>query len=229
MAKVQAKLMSTSVKVGQKVAKVAPAVKVAPRGEKVAKKGVLTPRPYLSWSQLSLWEKNREDYRRVYMDGVQNESMAMTLGSHMSKALEDGHGIDDPIIQQGLLLFPRLKKSEFEIKAKCNVCPLLGKIDAFDPKSKNFREYKTGKYPWSQGRVNEHGQITFYCYLIWLKYKKIPQVIYLDWLNTDEKSKDYGRIRSFATVRSMADLIKMHGRIQRAWNGINQMVQNGEN
>ena len=173
--------------------------------------------------ELSLWERSKDEFRRVYIDGAHSESVAMALGSNMADAMETRKGNGDPIIEQGLFLLPEMKKHNFEIKVKCSVCPLLGKLDEFDPKTKSLRETKTGKWPWTQKKVNNHGQITFYFYLIWLKYKKFPQIAWLDWLCTDSESKDYGKVKSFPTVRSMSDIIKMHSRIKTAWIGISQL------
>ncbi len=198
---------------------------LSPQGDS----GRLERLSYLSWSKLSLWERDKRLFKQVYIDGIKEESWAMDQGSRMAHAMETGESSGDPIIEQGKMFLPKLKKAEFKVEVDCLVCPLVGKLDTFDPRTKSFRDHKTGKWPWTQKKVNEHGQITFYCYLIWLKYKKLPPMMWLDWLNTDPESKDYGRVKSFATGRSMSDLIKMHSRIKSAWAGISQLAkENGK-
>lgn len=214
---------------GEKVSKVVPTTKGTAPAVKSGKKGVSDRLAYLSWSKLALWEMDKEKFRQVYFEGMQIETYAMAKGKNMAEAMELGSAVgQDPIIQQGLLLFPQDGKAEHEIKVDCGACPILGKIDRFNLKNKTFREYKTGRWPWTQKKVNDHGQITFYYYLIWLKYKVMPKIAWLDWLCTDEQSDDYGKVKSFPTVRSMSDLIKMHGRIKRAWMGIRQMAKEYE-
>ena len=221
MARKQVKTKASVAIGGQKAVRAVPGAKSLPGGDS----GVLQRLSYISWSKLTLWEHSKDEFRRVYIDGFKRESWAMDLGSRMAHAVENDEPSEDPIIEQGRMFLPKLKKQNFKIDVNCSVCPLTGKMDTFDPKTKKFRDHKTGKWPWTQKKVNDHGQITFYYYLIWLKYKKMPPKAWLDWINTDPESKDYGRVKSFPTVRSMTDLIKMHTRIKSAWAGISQLAK----
>jgi hypothetical protein len=84
-------------------------------------------------------------------------------------------------------------------------------------------EFKSGR-SWTQGMVDQHGQLTFYALLVWLKYGTLPKNIYLHWAKTDEDMqgnlKLTGDIKTFATQRSLKDLILFSKRIKTAWAGI---------
>ena len=189
------------------------------------RKKIKTPRPYLSYSQMSLWEKNPDEYKRIYFEGGEGfYNSAMELGSKLSEALEEDIHSDISIVEHGRIFLPAYAKKEYQLKVETEVCPLLSKLDTFSSRPLKFREYKTGKVPWTQGKVDKSMQITFYTYVIWRKYKKLPSPIHLDWLCTDP-DKNYGMIKSFETTRTITDLIKFHVRIKKCWQGILEMSE----
>lgn len=53
-----------------------------------------------------------------------------------------------------------------------------GKIDA-------FREFKTGKTPWTQERADDHWQLYFYAVMLEEETGHIPKTAYLDWIVTE--------------------------------------------
>ena len=184
-----------------------------------------TPREYISWSQLSLWERDPEEYRRVYVEGQEQfVSDAMILGKQLAEAMEDDIVSDIPIIEQGRMFLPHYENREFEIRVNLRVgkhdIPLFGKLDGYEKKDRIIGEIKTGATKWTQRMVDQHGQLTFYALLVYLRFKKMPSSIRLHWLNTDEESENYGMVKSFETKRSLAELIKMHTRINNAWAAI---------
>ena len=211
-----------------------------------------TPRPYLSWSQLSLFEKDPNLYYQVYVEGLdQFRTKYLELGKRMADVLENGFDEEhDPMFEYIGMFMPSYPHREFQIPrlinegeksgCKCSKClargiekplvfegvPLYGKLDGFDDKTLTIGEYKTGK-KWTQGMVDKADQLTFYTLLVWLKYKKFPKKIFLHWARTDEdlegNLKLVGEIKTFETKRRLADLILLSKRIKNAWKGINEM------
>jgi hypothetical protein len=62
--------------------------------------------------------------------------------------------------------------------------------------SGNFREYKTGKIPWTQAKVQKHDQLTFYATALKWSTGKMPEYCDLDWIETKEsktESDDFWR------------------------------------
>lgn len=89
-------------------------------------------------------------------------------------------------------------------------------------------EYKTGRQ-FTQKMVDSSSQLTFYALLIWLKYGKLPDEIFLHWAKTeideDGELKITGDIKTFETIRTFSDIILLRGRVKSAWEGINQMCK----
>ncbi len=184
-----------------------------------------SPRGYLSWSQMQLWEKDPNMYYQVYFEGLDMfRTRQLELGKRMATTLENGFDEErDPLFEMLAVFMPSYPYREFEINAIFEGIPLKGKLDGFDEKTLTIGEVKTGKY-WTQSMVNSAGQLTFYALLVWLKYKKLPKEIFLHWAKTDEDMegnlKLTGDIKTFKTQRSLKDLILFSKRIKSAWEGI---------
>ena len=77
------------------------------------------------------------------------------------------------------------KKLEFKVDG----IPILGYMDSFLTSNNFIVEMKTGKTPWTQGRVNKHFQLDVYslgveilegkvnddCMLVWLETRKVEK------------------------------------------------------
>ena len=132
---------------------------------KLARQCQNRPRPYLSWSQLSIWEQSPELYKRIYIDGIKQESIYLDFGRKAAEALENR---ENPSKDKGLaflqVCMPDYKKREYEIKAEFEGIIILGKLDGFNPYSKVLGEFKTGK-KWTQRMVDKNGQYQIKGYL----------------------------------------------------------------
>jgi len=186
-----------------------------------------TPRGYLSWSQLSLWERDESLYRRTYIDGLkQFENVYLKTGKALADRLETGIETDNKLIEHLALFLPKYPKVEFEIKADFKGIPILGKLDCFNRKGCVIGEVKTGRH-WSQTMADKSGQLTFYSALVWLKYHRLPQEIRLHWAKTeynqDGDLQINGQIKTFITHRTLSDIILLRGRIKKAWENIIKM------
>lgn len=193
---------------------------------------MITPRPYLSWSQLDLFEKDPEGYREIYIKGgVKPANAFMQLGKEVADSMETGEETGDPMKDLVISMIPKFEDKEVEIRATIKVgkneIPLFGKMDSGKKNDLSaFKEVKTG-VKWTQRRADEHGQLTFYCTIIKEITKKIPENIELVWAETVvEKGRPRltGRVVTFKTKRTLADIIKMKARIKKAWEGIQEMM-----
>lgn len=191
-----------------------------------SRRSTRTPRPYLSWSQLDLIERDPEAYREKYFYGRQDEETdPQRFGKEFAEAMED-ESRELEIAEMCRIFLPRYKNREFKIEVSSPVCPLHAKLDGYDEEN-GIGEHKTGTVPWTQKRADQHGQLTFYAYAHLLKYGRLPKRIRLHWIETkrDEEREivPTGRIETFETTRSTIDFLKLHARIEKAWNLILQM------
>lgn len=190
-----------------------------------------TPRPYLSWSQLALWEKSPYEYAAnyIYSDGRVATNPLMDLGRQLAEALEnDEWGNGEPSdIEMAHIILPSYPEREVELRGEVQGVPILGKLDGFDRKELRLGEYKTGRSEWTQKRVDDFGQLTFYALLILQNFGRMPSEIQLHWVPAeyDEEGelKLIGDIRTFETRRTTDDLLKMGVRIKKAWEGIKEL------
>ena len=188
---------------------------------------MLKYRDYISWSQLSTWERDPNLYYEVYILGLDRVlTKAMELGKKVAEALETQDEKRDPMMNYLITFLPTLSSREHELNVVVDSIKLKGRFDAFDPKTLDLIEYKTGAN-YTQGMANKLGQIDFYCLMIWLKYHKMPKSIRLIWAKTVEDKyggrKLTGDFKVFKVKKSLRDVIKIVGRIKKAKMGIDEM------
>lgn len=179
-------------------------------------KKLLSPRGYLSWTQINLWQRSPDLYVERYIYGDKEEkNVRMDFGSKTALALENGEETDDEILNALVNLLPKYPKPEHEIrtpfKTNDGTVDLLGKIDSFDPATLRFREYKTGTTIWTPGKAQKHRQLDHYAALIWLEHKKLPPTIHLDWAQTEiwnDRVVLTGQVRTFEVKKTLADVLK---------------------
>jgi len=182
------------------------------------------PRGYISWSQLTMWEKQPKKYKDRYFYGEETfTNKEMRFGKLVAEAIEVGRS-DDEVINQLVTLIPRYevteKKLEAEIKLGKTVIPLLGYLDTWRKKDGAIREYKTGKTPWTQAMANKHGQLFFYALEQYLIVGRLPASVHLDWIQTQNSADGgielTGMIQSFEVEITLGDVIRMSSRISKA-------------
>lgn len=196
---------------------------------------MLTPRSYISYSSMTLFERDREAWADLYLyEKKQHETKNMRYGSKMADALELDEATGDAMLD---LMVSRLPK--FEIMDKPFECPLkngkneiitlLIKPDTAMPDLSAFKEYKTSVRKWTQKMANESAQITFYATGIWLLKGKIPHDIEL--VNVPVRYQEdgsltpTGEIHRFRTHRTLTDIIKMTARVRRNWAAMNDFCE----
>lgn len=146
------------------------------------------PKPYLSYSQINLWLKNKNQYReRYYQNKKSPETIETIYGKAIAKILEDPIEIAK---NPTLSLVPRYAEPEFEIKIEVDGIPVLGFLDSYNPDTHSFYEYKTSHLnTWNDVSVSRHLQLPFYNFLIKEAHGKVDRVCHLIWIETRFKKQ----------------------------------------
>lgn len=151
-------------------------------------KKLILPKPHLSWSQLTLWLSNKDRYIREYFEnGHKLDTKYLQFGKNIATMIENG---------QHKTLLPDLEcydSPEFEIKCLVmHIVPIFSKIDTYNKvatahlPANVFREYKTGKIPWTKAKVQKHDQLVFYATALKWSTGAMPEYCDLDWIETKD-------------------------------------------
>lgn len=181
------------------------------------------PRPYLSYSQLRLWENDPNEYIRQYLRGEKKQTNgAMDFGSWIHSALENQNHLNDPELEHLLMVMPAYTFREREIAGTLGGVLVFGKVDGFEEEPVVIGEYKTGA-KWTQSRVDKDDQLTFYSGIVYSESKSIPE-IRLHWIPTSRdcfgRFSISGEVVTFTTVRTLTDILRLSARITKAWREI---------
>jgi hypothetical protein len=211
----------------------------------------LATRP-LSWSALSSFEYDKEQWFETYILGKRQESPEMTFGSIVDKKIQT-----DPSFLPKL---PRYPLMQYKMNAVFNGIPLTGLPDGLSLNSvetentKGYKvfwdkgyilsDYKTGRKAWDKKRADETGQLTMYLFLLYILHKEKPEQFrcFIHWLPTvkheagdftvkvDFHDGIHGEdgIKTIETKRTMADLLKFGERINKVIKEMEQYVRNHE-
>ena len=194
---------------------------------------MIRPRPYLSWSQLTLFESSPERYLDVYINKKRifiNRGMA--LGKEIADALENGEVTGDPIKDLVISQIPKFGVMEAELNGILKLgkieIPLYGKADTAKKNLTAFKEYKTGQTSWSQtsrqprtdhsllhNNQSQDRQNTQRHRIGYIPTKRLP----------DDKVELTGDIHRIKTSRTLVDVLKMEVRIKKAWEAIGKMCE----
>jgi len=207
------------------------------------------PKPYISYSQMTMFEMSPEGYIEKYIHNKkQRISRNMSYGSKMATGLEKEEASGDPLLDVMMAIIPKFeimdkpiqkpggKKVVFERDGNLvevpvlmdgdEEIPLLAIPDSMKKDLTGFKEYKTSVKPWTQKMADESGQITFYATAIWLTKGRslIPEDIELvnvpvKYLAGGELTPT-GDILRFKTKRTLTDILKMTKRIKKVWRDI---------
>ncbi len=145
----------------------------------VMKRQQILPKLWFSNSQMQLWLQDKDAYRARYYENEKGvESKELIFGKRIARMFEEG--IKDPVLDK----VPRYPVMEHRIEQKIGGVPFLGFFDSFDKRTKSILEFKTGRQPWNQARVNTHDQLVIYSLLCKLAHKKVDPIVKLVWLET---------------------------------------------
>ena len=186
----------------------------------------------LSWSAISSFKYSKQDWYEKYVLGIKPATTAeMEFGKMIGKKLET-----DPTY---LPMIPRCGKMEHEFTAEWKGIRLIGFADSFGHISFNeLDEYKTGVKKWDKKRVDEHGQLTMYCLMNYIKNKVKPEdvKIRLTWMPTQRTPEGKiefvpdieKKIITIKTKRTMAQILKFGAEIERVYKEMEAYVASRE-
>jgi hypothetical protein len=170
----------------------------------------------LSWSQLSSFEYDPEQWYQSYIMGVRQQSKEMDFGSYVDKRLQD-----DPTFLPDV---PRYEHMQYKMRAKLGWIPLVGIPDGLDltTERKVIADFKTGKKKWDKKRADETGQLTFYLMLLYFTERHAPEDFEcrIHWIPTEDKG-DFtvglagDKVHTFVTKRTMQDIAVFAARIKK--------------
>lgn len=185
---------------------------------------------YLSYSQYSTYLASPRQYQKIYLDGVRLDNKYLDFGKMIADVLENREKEKNENERIACELLEKPEQSELELLVDFYKIPLFGKLDGFNKSKNEIVEYKTGKIEWTQKKVDEHEQLTFYAIMINKKFKiKFEDIkIKLVWLETMEDTDGTmfltGSKKEFETKRSQKDILKIYSKIKKAWIGIGKLT-----
>lgn len=180
---------------------------------------MLREKDYLSWSQFSLWRSSkREYYKRYGLNEDRSNNKFFAKGRELSEGLEYGdNGISvDELFSSVLSMIPRLEVMEEKVEAfLSNGEKVLCFIDSAEFFLNEFYEYKTGKEPWTQERVDKHDQLVFYATAIFRKTGEVPtcKLIWVETEETEEGLRYTGLIEEFERGFTVAEILEFERKI----------------
>jgi len=140
------------------------------------------PKEYLSYSAIDSWMKSPKQFRKRYYESAPSyTSPEMVFGKLTADMLENR--------DESLAHIRQYATPEQQIQVEIEGVPIFGFIDSFDPETNSILEYKTGRSPWTQKKVDKHLQLDIYslcveeifgsvndeCMLIWMQTEKIDE------------------------------------------------------
>lgn len=191
-----------------------------------------------------MWEQNPQTYLDTYFAGKRmGTNRSMALGKEIADAMENETDTGDFTKD-----FVLAQLKAYEIRDKEILCPMkletkevlqiLIKPDTIKEDYSALVEYKTGREDgasstkWTQKKVDEDEQLTFYATGVYILTKKIPE-IELQWAPTRyitgedgiERPELTGEVRTFKTVRSISHVLRMIVRMKKAWREIGEACE----
>ena len=191
-----------------------------------------TNRDYFSWSQYSLWKSSKLQFYKRYGLGEEGPRLPQfDKGKEFADFRETGelpHWVDDPLIETVNKAIPRVGQSELKLQPKWGEVSLLSYIDECQDDLKHFLEFKTGKIPWDQTKVNNHEQLDFYALCIYLHSgEKVIPSCELVWIETEETETAQGveltytgHVERFKREFTYDDMVNMATKLMVAWTEI---------
>jgi hypothetical protein len=182
-----------------------------------------TNREHYSWSQHDMWTRSKRQYWKQYSQGVEAKSnrfydKGKELATFAETGEVEGRG-DDAMLKIVTDLMPRLDVPEQEIYFSIPGMDkrILCFVDSASSGGEAFIEYKTGKIPWTQERVDEHKQLPFYALAFYKKHGFIPnsQLVWVETMDTSEDGLLYtGTVKTFNRDFELKELLALEDEIK---------------
>lgn len=184
--------------------------------------------PVISWSSYSAFvHYDKEEWYKRYFLGIRSAPNSVMQGG-----IDVGEKITQDI--EYLKEIPRPEIFEQEFFGKVGTIDITGHLDGWSPKARGIDEYKTTCNPkrWTQKAVDEWGQITFYCLLVWINKKIRPEDLTLRLFSIpmvetgNFKVTQKGKPKMFYTKRTMVDLLRFMSEISKVHIEMLEYVKN---
>jgi len=166
------------------------------------------PKPYLSYSAINTFLTNPSDFRKRYYGNIQlPSSPELNFGKRVGEMVEEIINKCSDITEKTYsdytcgdvtVSIPHGDVAEKELKFEVDGIPVLGYIDSFLSERKYIFEMKTGKTPWTQGRVDKHLQLDIYSLGVETITGSVDDECVLVWLETRRKELLQGGRRTHA-------------------------------
>lgn len=214
----------------------------------------MTPRPYLSFSQLTTFERSPEKYADLYLyDKKQRITRNIAKGSDLADSLKDEEASGDPLLDLVIAKMPKFDRMDLPVEDPSGVwvtyqrdnkeyracvpvlenkggnIPILALPDTAKSGYGAFKEYKSSVRKFTKKMVDDSSQITFYATAMWLVTGKVPEDIELVCVETEYvehgRVEVTGNIYRYPTKRTVGDIIRMTKRIRGVWAGIQELCR----
>lgn len=185
-------------------------------------------RDYFSWSQYNVWHKSKREFWKQYNQNAESRSNKFfDKGKELAQYMEDGHiqqNCKDPMLEHVAERMPRLAIMEHKLEVPFKNTKLLGYVDSGEEEGRLFMEYKTGKIPWTQEKVDEHDQLLFYAYMYYVKTGIIPgcKLIWVETMDTPDGLMYTGEIFPFDRSFTHQEIIDFGDKILDTINEIEE-------
>lgn len=137
----------------------------------------------LSYSQLSAWEWNKEEW---YQNYIKNKPRGKSAAMETGNIIGDSIGTEKSLVPE--LNPPGVK--EYPLTANLGDIYMVGYCDHWCPDTLELNENKTAvnTKKWYQKSVDNHGQLTMYALMLFLKHDIAPEDItmYLNYIRVIE-------------------------------------------
>ena len=189
----------------------------------------------LSSSQFLTYEKDPQKFYTEYVIGAKNGgTVKMAQGRIFSAMYADrslpfrehlmaigAKGRIADRFDYAIKLMPVLKggSPEYPLLADFGGWGFRATLDDFVESQDVIIENKTGEKAWSQERADTDDQITFQAWCFWVKYKRLPKKIVLNWVDLRPSTNKF--LHCFVTTRNVQDMQEFHERVQVVIDNLN--------
>lgn len=154
------------------------------------------PRPYLSYSAANDFYYNRQRFQDKYYRGIEGPvtpelTFGKSIGERLEAVINKKECAKDVLTYSDLdgVTIPHGDVAEKKLEFKVDGIPILGYMDSFLTSNNYIVEMKTGKTPWTQGRVDKHFQLDVYSLGVEILEGKVNDECMLVWLETEKVIK----------------------------------------
>jgi len=126
----------------------------------------------LSFSQLSSWEWDKEQWYNSYILGIREPATPGMIAGNKFGDMIGTKEFPIPELQD-------IGTKEYKLEGNIDDIYMVGYADGYDPYKLILHENKTSDNlnRWNQKKVNEHGQLTMYLLLLYLSEKVKPEEV----------------------------------------------------